>query len=178
MADHARPARFPGRWQRLWRHACCDESDARRLLPADAQQRLADHVRLSESRHGGEIRVCVEASLPLGEVWRGVHPRERALAVFAQLSVWDTERNNGVLIYLLLADRAIEIVADRGLRRAVPAAEWQRIVQLLSEALSAAHPEEGLHQAIDTVSALLNEHFPPDPHWPAHNELPDRPIVR
>lgn len=167
-----------GRWTRLWRHAWCDEADARRLLPADAQQRLADHVRLSEARHGGEIRVCVEASLPLGDVWRGVQARERALEAFAQLRVWDTERNNGVLIYLLLADHAIEIVADRGLRHAVPAAEWQRIVQVLGEALSAAHPEEGLHQAIDAVSALLDQHYPADPQWPAANELPDAPVMR
>lgn len=174
------PASNPprGRWSRLWRHACCDEADARRLLPADAQQRLADHVRLSEARHDAEIRVCVEASLPLAEVWRGVQARERALDAFAQLRVWDTERNNGVLIYLLLADHAIEIVADRGLRHAVAAADWQRIAQVLGEALSAAHPEEGLHQAIDAVSALLDEHFPPDPHWPVNNELPDRPVVR
>lgn len=172
------PRPLAGRLQRLWRHLTCDEADARRLLPPDAQQRLADHVRLSESRHGGEIRVCIEASLPWAAVWRGLSPRERALEAFAQLGVWDTERNNGVLIYLLLADHAIEIVADRGLRQAVPPADWQRIVHLLGEALSAAHPEEGLHQAIDAVSALLDEHFPHDPQWPAANELPDRPVMR
>lgn len=166
------------RLARLWRHLWCDEADARRLLPPDAQQRLADHVRASEARHGGEIRLCVEASMPLVDVWRGLTPRERAVEVFAQLRVWDTEHNNGVLIHVLLADRSIEIVADRDLRRRVSAADWERIARLLGEAFSAAHPEEGLHQAIDAVSAWMEDHYPVAPGEPNPNELIDRPLVR
>ena len=100
---------------RLLKHRLVDEGDARRLLGKDALARIEARVAASEKRHSGEIRVVVEAGLPFSYLRRGATPRERAVALFGKLGVWDTERNNGVLIYLLLAERAIEIVADRGL---------------------------------------------------------------
>ena len=93
-------------------------------------------------------------------LWRGATPRERAIAMFGKLGVWDTEQNNGVLIYLLLAEHAIEIVADRGVSHHVSEAQWRDIVQGMGEAFRAARYEQGLQQAIDAVTALLVRHFP------------------
>lgn len=172
------PPTWRERLRRALRHVWQDERDAERLLPPDVQQRLAEHVQACESRHGGEIRLCVEAGLPLLDAWRGVHARQRAIQAFTQLRVWDTEHNNGVLVYLLLADHAIEIVADRGLQRFVAPHQWREILDLLSQSFQAGHHEEGLHQAIDAVSALLFEHFPLGGGARRANELPDQPVLR
>lgn len=165
------------RWLRLLRHRWLDEGDARRALGPDALARLEARVKASESRHGGEIRVAVEAGLPLSYLWRGLSARDRAVALFGKLRVWDTEADNGVLIYLLLAEHAIEIVADRGLNRHVGAAQWQAIVAGMREAFRAGRFEEGLAAAIDAVDALLAAHFPRAPGTADVNELPDAPLL-
>ena len=116
----------PTRW-RAWKRVC---TPARR-------------------RHSGEIRISVEAGLPLSYLWRDLTARDRAVTLFGKLRVWDTEHNNGVLIYLLLAEHAIEIVADRGLARHVAAAQWQALVAGMREAFRAGRFEEGLLQAVD-----------------------------
>ena len=165
------------RWLRLLRHRWLDEGDARRALGPGALARIEQRVRASERRHGGEIRVCVEAGLPLSYLWRGLSARQRAVTLFGKLRVWDTEHNNGVLIYLLLAEHRIEIVADRGLNRHVDAAAWQAIVDGMSAAFRAGRFEEGLNAAIDAVDALLRRHFPLAPGAVNPNELPDAPLV-
>ena len=166
-----------GRLQRILRHRWLDEADTRRAIPPDMLQRLAQHVARSESQHTGEIRIYVEAGLPMSYLWRHSTPRERAVAMFGKLGVWDTEQNNGVLIYLLLAEHAIEIVADRGLSRHVAPAQWQEIVQRMGAALRAGRNEEGLVHAIDEVTALLLRHFPATPGAANPNELPDQPVL-
>ena len=124
----------------------------------------------------GEIRICVEAGLPLSYLWRRASARERAIALFAKLGVWDTEQNNGVLIYLLLAEHAIEIVADRGLQRAVPPDHWDKAVAQLGACCRAGRHEEGLLQAIAAAEAVLMQHFPAPAESEPRNELPDRPV--
>ena len=114
----------------------------------------------SELRHSGEIRVCIEAGLPLSYLWRDATARERAVMLFGKLRVWDTENDTGVLIYLLLAERRIEIVADRGIDARVADAHWQSLVAGMAEAFRQGRFEEGLNAAIDAVGALLVEHFP------------------
>jgi len=136
---------------RILKHRWFDESDTRRALGPAVVQRLQQRVAASERRHSGEIRVCVEAGLPLSYLWRGLQARDRALTMFGKLRVWDTEHNNGVLIYLLLAEHAIEIVADRGLHARVGAAQWSGIVATLREALRAGRHEQGLSAAIDAA---------------------------
>ncbi|KQY90648.1 TPM domain-containing protein [Pelomonas sp. Root1444] len=165
--------------KRLFRHRLWDEDDARRVLPADALARLQQRVAASEQRHSGEIRVCVEASLPLSYLWRDAPARERAVTMFGKLRVWDTELNNGVLIYLLLADHRIEIVADRALARCVEPNHWQQVVDAMGEAFRAGRFEQGLNDAIDAVDALLVQHFPRDAAsaGPRPNELPDAPLL-
>ncbi|HEX3141587.1 MAG TPA: TPM domain-containing protein, partial [Rhizobacter sp.] len=132
------------KWLRILRHRLLDETDARRALDAQALQRLQERVAASERGHSGEIRICVEASLPLSYLWRHATARQRAVTMFGKLRVWDTEHNNGVLIYLLLAEHAIEIVADRGLHRRVDADTWTRLVAELGAALRASQFEQGL----------------------------------
>ena len=166
------------RWLRILRHRWLDEADARRALGAGALERLRERVSASERGQGGEIRICVEAGLPLSYLWRGATARERALAMFGKLGVWDTEANNGVLIYLLLAERRIEIIADRGLSRRVGAAHWQAITEQMREAFRAGRFEDGLNAAVDAVSQALREHFPLAPGQANPNELPDAPLLR
>ena len=162
---------------RILKHRWLDERDARRALGADALARLQVRVRASEKRHSGEIRVCVEAGLPMSYLWRGAAARERAVAMFGKLRVWDTENNNGVLIYLLLAERRIEIVADRALHRRVDAARWQALLGAMRTAFRAGEFEAGLNQAIDAVDALLAEYFALAAAQSDPNELPDAPHV-
>lgn len=164
-----------GKLQRILRHRWLDESDTRKAIPADLVERLQRRVAASEKRHSGEIRIYVEAGLPLSYLWRNAAPRERAVAMFGKLRVWDTEHNNGVLIYLLLAEQAIEIVADRGIDRHVPAPEWKAIVSRMSAAFREQRFEDGLTQALEEVSALLVAHFPLAPGQANPNELPDQP---
>jgi len=163
---------------RLVRHRWHDHTDARRALGDAAFERLQQRVAASERRHSGEIRVCVEAGLPLSHLWQDHGARERAVVLFGQLGVWDTEYNNGVLIYLLLAEHAIEIVADRGLARRVPATTWETLIGGMREAFRAGRFEEGLAQAIDAVDALLLQHFALAEGEVNPNELPDRVELR
>jgi len=163
---------------RLLKHRLVDEDDARRLLGKDALARIQARVAESEKHHSGEIRVAVEAGLPLSYLRRRATPRERAIAMFAKLNVWDTERNNGVLIYLLLAEHAIEIVADRGLNRHVGAAEWAQIAETMRTAFRDGDYEGGLLRAVDAVDALLVRHFAAEPGDRDINELPDAPVMR
>jgi hypothetical protein len=168
------------RWWRLLKHRWMDRSDSLRAVPDDMAGRLAARVRASEARHTGEVRLLVEASLPSSYVLR-VHDdsalrtvvRDRALAWFGRLRLWDTEHNNGVLVYLLLAEHAIEFVADRGLARHVPQDAWQAIVDRLGQRLRAGEFEDGLTQALEEVSGLLVAHCPVREGLAAHNELPD-----
>ncbi len=163
---------------RLLRHRWLDEDDAARALGEPALQRLEAQVAASETRHSGEIRLCVEAGLPLPWLWRGAGARERAVALFGELGVWDTEHNNGVLIYLLLAEHAIEIVADRGLSRRVPQAEWDRLLDGMRAAFRAGRFEAGLSDAVAAVDALLLQHFALAEGERNPNELPDRAQLR
>lgn len=165
------------RLQRILRHRWLDDADTRRALPAPVLERLATRVRASEQRHTGEIRIYVEAGLPLSYLWRDATPRERAIAMFGKLRVWDTAQDNGVLIYLLLAEHAIEVVADRGLSRHVGTDRWQEIVQGMREAFRAGRYEEGLAEAVDAVTGLLVQHFPATPGQGNVNELPDEPVL-
>jgi uncharacterized membrane protein len=163
---------------RILRHRWLDERDAARALGREGLARIQARVAASEKHHSGEIRVCVEAGLPLSYLWRDATARERAVTMFGKLRVWDTEQNNGVLIYLLLAEHKIEIVADRGLDRHVDAAAWQAILDAMREAFRAGRFEEGLNQAVDAVDALLVKHFPLAAGQVNPNELPDAPDLR
>ena len=165
---------------RIWKHRWLDSRAAARALPPEALARLAALVAQSETTHTGEIRIAIEGGLPLSYLRRQASPRERAMTLFGKLRVWDTEHNNGVLIYLLLAEHSIEIVADRGLARQVPQPAWDALAKQLGAALRSGHTADGLLQALADVSALLERHFPRDltrAEQPQRNELPDAPFI-
>lgn len=170
------------RIKRLIKHRWQDDASASGGVPPDMVQRLQTRVAASERSHSGEIRIYVEASLPTSYLLRDASTheitRERALSLFGKLRVWDTANNNGVLIYLLLAEHAIEIVADRGLNQWMTRQDWQAMLQRMRVAFQEHRFEDGLGQAVDEVNTLLAQHFPllADAHNP--NELPDRPIVK
>ncbi len=166
-----------GRLMRIFKHRSYDEADVRRVLSDAALKRLEDRVHDSEKLHSGEIRLCIEAGLPTSYLWKRLSVRDRALAMFGKLRVWDTEHNNGVLIYLLFAEHAIEIVADRGLKGRVPDPEWQAIIERMREPLRAGKFEEGLGLAIDAVEALLEKHFPAGASAANPNELTNKPWI-
>lgn len=149
---------------------------SRRWFPADRLQRIATAIAQGEQRHGGEICFAVEPGLRLGAVLAGQSARDRALELFAQLRVWDTRGNNGVLLYLLLAEHRIELVADRGFDGVIDPAQWREACRLIEQHLSAHDPEAAIVQGINALSTLMAGPFPAVPGQPDHNELPDQPI--
>lgn len=148
---------------------------ARATFPEASLQRISSTVAEGEARHRGEVCFAVEAALELPALWAGRDARDRAQDVFAQLRVWNTEANNGVLVYLLLADHRIEIVADRGLDGLVSAEQWRGVCQLMEERLKSGDAEDAAVTGITAVSDLLAEHFPRAEGDGDHNELPDTP---
>jgi uncharacterized membrane protein len=162
------------RWRRLWRNLVAERGLARRAFGEAALARIEAAVREAETRHGAEIVVAFEPRLSVAEVLRGVTPRERAVAAFAALGVWDTEHNRGVLVYLLLAEHAIEIVADRGVAAVVAEAEWQAPIDRIRSGFVDGDPAGGLVAAIDAIATLLEARLPALAANP--NERADRPV--
>ena len=148
---------------------------ARRLFPEGTLQRITDAIAVDEARHRGEICFAVESALDWRALWHGRAARERAADVFSQLRVWDTRENNGVLIYLLLADHRIEIVADRGLGGSISAEQWRGVCQLMEEQLGAGNPEQAVLRGVGAVGDLLADVFPRTADHDHHDELPNRP---
>jgi len=162
--------------RRILRHLCTGRAALVRRFPPPALRRIEDAVKACEAHHQGEIRFVAEAALPLPVLLRGGGARQRALAVFAQLRVWDTEHNNGVLIYLLLADRAVEIVADRGVAGGrVAQAEWDAVCQRMRQQLGDGDFADAGVSGVEAVSDVLARH-PPGAHG-RRNELPDAPVL-
>ena len=169
------------RLSRIFKHRWHSEALAQRAIPPELLDRLTAQVKRSEAGHSGEIRIFVEAGLPLSYLTRSssmAHiTRERALALFGKLRVWDTAHNNGVLIYLLLAERRIEIVADRGLNERVTPDTWPKLVNRMSAAFKAGDYETGLTEVVQEVNALLRQHFALQTGQSNPNELPDKPVL-
>jgi uncharacterized membrane protein len=163
------------RHRRLLRHVVTDHLSVKRAFPPAALARIEQAITAGERMHRGQVCFAVEGALPPLRVLRKLTPRERALEVFGLLRVWDTEENAGVLIYLLLADRDVEIVADRGIDREVPAGAWQAICARMEAAFRDARLVEGVVVGIDEIAALLAAHFPRV--GAVANELPDKPVV-
>lgn len=161
--------------KRLIKHLALPPWLLRRAFAPATMRAIEAAIAAGELRHLGQIRFAVEETLTLAELWRGKTGRERALEVFADLSVWDTEQNNGVLVYLLLADRDVEIVADRGIHRVVGAAAWEEVCRAMEAALHTGQIETGVVRGMEAISALMAQHFPR--HAPGENELPNAPVV-
>lgn len=161
--------------QRLTKHLLTAHWNVRRAFPHATMTAITDAIRAAEHKHGGEIRFAVEASLDPWSVMRGLTPRERAIEVFSLLRVWDTQQNNGVLIYVLMADHAVEIVADRGIHAHEGEKTWSAICREVEAAFGRADYRLGAVLGIEAVACVLQRHFPyPDGHA---NELPDEPTL-
>ena len=146
---------------------------AMRAFPAAALKKIESAIKASETTHDGELRFVVEAGLPLGFLKHKT--RYRAESLFSELKVWDTEHNSGVLIYVQLVDRRIEIVADRGIAAKVPQSEWNSICRRMQDRFSVREFLQGSLEGIENITAILAKHFPPQGRNP--NELPDKPVV-
>ena len=162
---------------RTLRHWVTTPGSVRRAFPEAVLQRIRQAIVESEAMHSGEIRFAVEAALPMSYLLRDAPARERALMMFAKLRVWDTEHNNGVLIYVALADHQIEIVADRGVAPHVTVEEWNNVAAAMRDAFRARSFEAGAIVAVQAVGALLARHFPLAAGERNPNELPDEPTV-
>ncbi|MFO1313861.1 MAG: TPM domain-containing protein [Burkholderiales bacterium] len=162
-------------WRRALRHVTKDRSSVHRVLSPSALARIEAAIAAGEARHAGQVCFAVEASLPLSRIVQRVTPRQRALEVFGLLRVWDTERNDGVLIYLLLADRDVEIVADRGIHAKVGDAAWSAVCKDMERAFRSGRYEEGVEAGIRAVGELLATHSPRE--GGGRNELSDKPVI-
>ncbi len=162
-------------WRRWIKHESTGKGALAKVLSSKALEGLTQEIAQCEKRHSGEIRLVIETSLDFNFHWQGVTARERALQVFSHTRVWDTEANNGVLIYLLLADRDIEIVADRGFNKKVSAPVWEKIAVGMEQSFRQNRFEEGLRQGIKEISQLIEEHF--QPRADDKNELPNAPLI-
>ena len=160
---------------RILKHLFTPDWAANRAFPRAALKRIEKAIGESEKSHDAELRFAVEAGLALTPLLKGVTPRQRAHEVFANLRVWDTEHNSGVLIYLQLVDRDIEIVADRGISAKVGQDAWDKICRRMEDAFRAGRFEQGALDGIREISALLARHFPPSGANP--DELPNRPVI-
>jgi uncharacterized membrane protein len=160
---------------RLLRHLTTLAVRTRMLFSPAVLSRIEMAVTESERQHSGEIRFAIETALALPAVWAGVTPRQRALQVFAHLHVWDTHANNGVLIYVLRADRAVEIIADRGISARVTEAEWRELCRSVETEYRAHRYAEGSEAAVTGVAVLLGKHFPG--RGSVVNELPNQPVL-
>jgi uncharacterized membrane protein len=164
---------------RLFRHLTASHWRTRLKFPQSTLDAIEQAVARAERTHAGEIRFAIETSLVPLHVWNDVSPRTRAFEVFAHLKVWDTEQNNGVLIYVQLSDRDVEIVADRGLAGRVSQSEWEAVCRLMETHFRAGRYEAGAIAGVDAVGTLLARHYPTSAEQAAgsHNQLPDRPAL-
>jgi uncharacterized membrane protein len=160
--------------RRFVRHLFFTRWMTRRHFPPQVLGQIETAIREIEAMHGGEIRFVVETALDLVELVEDIGPRQRALQVFGQLGVWDTEHNNGVLIYLLLADHRVEIVADRGIAGRIAQSEWDGVCREMERHFREQRFAEGSVAGIQGVGRLLSRHFPG--RAPA-DELPNQPVL-
>jgi uncharacterized membrane protein len=161
--------------RRFCRHVFATRAGMRKCFTPQALAEIEGAIRDVESRHSGEIRFVVETALDINELLSGLTPRARALEVFSHTRVWDTEANNGVLIYVLLADRDVEILADRGIAARVPPQEWEAICREIEAHYRAGRFAQGSVAGIHSVGKLLARHFPGN--RGDANELPDQPVL-
>lgn len=161
--------------KRILKHLTLGQTALRRSFPRSVLQNIERSIAEAEQTHAGQIRFAVEAALDIGPLLAGQSARQRAIEVFSRLRIWDTEHNNGVLIYLLLADRDVEIVADRGIHIILGATVWEEICREMEAAFREGRFEEGVVAGIRRVGSYLAQHYPQV--GAKTNELPDQPVI-
>ena len=161
---------------RILRHLLTGKLALRRIFPGASLTAIEQTIQQSEMNHGGQICFAVEAALNTIPLFKNQTARERAVEVFSQLHIWDTEHNNGVLIYLLLADRDVEIIADRGIHTKVSSEEWEVICRTMESAFRQQQFEAGVIEGLNAVGTHLRKYFPFDSSN-KKNELSNKPVV-
>ena len=162
---------------RWWRHLFATRGALRRAFSPTVLTAIEAAIAESELTHRGEIRFAIESALDPRELWAGKTPRQRAMEVFAALGVWDTGENNGVLIYVLLADRDVEIVADRGYNLRITSDQWIEVCHAMERHFATGdHGVASVH-GVREVGQLIAAHFPPLPGGRDEDELPNRPAL-
>jgi uncharacterized membrane protein len=161
--------------KRFVKHLLMTRWQVTSAFPRDTLNAIEKAIKTSETAHVGEIRFAVEGALDGSPLFNGQSARERAIDLFSQLRVWDTQHNNGLLIYVLLADRAVEIVADRGIHDKVSSGEWNQVCRQMEAAFKQSDYEGGVVAGVQAVTRHLAMHFPAD--GQGENELPDAPVV-
>lgn len=161
--------------KRFWRHIVMTPWQAAKAFPPGSRDAIGRAVAEHEKRHRGEVRFVVEAELTTAQLWAGLGSRARAVEIFAMQGVWDTAERTGVLVYVMLADHKVEIVADRGISAQVAQPEWQAICTAMQEAFRAGRFEEGAVAGVHAIADLLERHFPAGE--ANRNELPDHPVM-
>ena len=160
---------------RIVKHLLVTDGQVGRTFDRSTLSKIEAAIKASEAEHVGDIRFAVEGGLDGAPLFKGQSARERAIELFSQLRVWDTQKNTGVLIYLLLADRAVEIVADRGIHAKVESQEWNKVCRQMEAAFRKADFEGGVISGVQAVTRHLQQHFPSDSL--DRNELPNKPVV-
>jgi uncharacterized membrane protein len=168
-------ATFTGKFGRMWRHWMGDSARTREAFPQATLDAIAMAIDAGEKTHRSELRLVVEAALPAEAAWDGVTMRQRALSLFAELGIWDTEDNCGVLIYVNLTERKVEIVGDRKVNRVILPNQWQHVCNTMTSGFAKGEYQAATLAAIEEVNTLLREHFPSE--GERVNELPDHPVV-
>lgn len=158
---------------RALRHLASTGWSLRRAFNSQVLTAIEQTIAATESTHGGEIRFAIEDNLGAAELWRNVTPRERAVSVFARLGVWDTQLNNGVLIYVLWADHDVEIVADRAFTQRVSEQEWRDVCHRMEQLFAQKQVQQAAVEGVDAIGRLIARHFPATD----RNELPNRPVL-
>jgi uncharacterized membrane protein len=161
--------------KRILKHLLQTQWQVNRAFPRPTLIAIEQAIQASENAHAGEIRFVVEGALDGAPLFKGQSARERAIDVYSLLRIWDTEHNNGVLIYLLLADRDVEIVADRGIHTKVGSQEWENICRTMETTFKQADYKSGVVSGIQAVTQHLIRYFPAS--GAGQNELPDKPVV-
>ena len=161
--------------KRIGKHLVEHHWRVRRVFRPKVLASIEQAIKSAETGHSGQIRFVVEGALDGAPLFKGQSAHDRALDVFSHLRIWDTAHNNGVLIYLLLADRKVEIIADRGIDAKVGAAGWEKICGLMQAEFVKGNFEAGVIKGIEAVSQQLAKHF--SALGSGNNELPDAPVV-
>lgn len=163
-------------WSRAWRHFATTQRESQKLFSPEIMERLQAVIAEGEATHRGEVRLIIESSLPFRKIRRGMTTRQRALDLFGTFRVWDTEENNGVLLYINIADHKLEVIADRAAARGIGDPHWQSVCSLAQQAFKAGDFERGVAEALTAIHRALATVFPADARS-AENELPDAPVM-
>ena len=164
-------------WSRAYRHLAAAHRVAHALFSEQTMARFQEAIAEGEATHRGEVRLIVESALPLRKIRRGMSTRQRALDLFGTFRVWDTEENNGVLLYINVADRRLEIIADRAAARRIGDPHWLTVAGLAQQAFKGGEFERGVSEALGAIHRALAKAFPPDANQERRNELSDAPVV-